>query len=288
MGVAGIRIALLGAALTMAFAPAARAQETLTASSPTAEWSGTILLGLVATSYQDHEIKLGESGTLEAEYVSTGPGALEVAIHIVIPDPNDSFNDQVIASASGPLPKVSVSGLAAGTYVVRTQGSMNAPTQFRAKATLLPGPATRQPPQGPGGGQTQPPPPPQATPTPSPTPEAPPPPEDLSDTAPTAKVRTAGATSLAGTAADDKGVTRVDVAVVRTSKQRTCFQMRPNFTFARLRDCGTPTSFVTARGTTKWSLRLRRKLARGRYVLFVRPLDTANATSITRRAFTVR
>src|SRR3712207_4623662 len=94
MGVAGIRIGLVVTALLVFAAPASA--QTLSAASPTYEWSGEILFGIVATSYQDTEVRLAESGTLEAEYTELGPGTLEVAIHIVIPDPNDSFNAQVI------------------------------------------------------------------------------------------------------------------------------------------------------------------------------------------------
>jgi len=289
------RIVLVCAGLAMVTAPAAHAQETLTAGSPTAEWSGFVLFGIAGyfTSYDDHEIKLGESGALEAEVTSTGPGVLELDIHIVIPDPTGGFDDQIVATGTGPLPKVSVSGLAAGGYVVRVQGNMNAPANFDAKATLIPGPATRPAPRPPGASPAPTATPsPTATPQPTPTPEPAGPVEDLSDKPPTASVaklasRAKALKRISGTAADDKGVQRVDLALVRR-RGRTCTSMAPNFTFKPAKDCADPASFLIAKGTSKWSLTLRRRLAAGGYTLFVRAIDSANATSITRKSFKLR
>ena len=54
-----------------------------------------------------------------------------------------------------------------------------------------------------------------------------------------------------------------------------------------------PTTFLAAKGTTKWSYRLKRSLAKGRYVLYSRATDDGGQAETTfgaanRRQFTVR
>jgi hypothetical protein len=54
-----------------------------------------------------------------------------------------------------------------------------------------------------------------------------------------------------------------------------------------------PTSFIAAKGTTKWSYKLRKKLAKGSYTLFARATDSAGQaqagfTPANKRAFKVR
>jgi hypothetical protein len=77
---------------------------------------------------------------------------------------------------------------------------------------------------------------------------------------------------LRGTARDPDGkVAYVDVALVRQFA-RSCRALRPNGSWRTIRKCSAP-PFLRARGTTNWSLRLDRPLAKGVYVLFARATD---------------
>ena len=69
--------------------------------------------------------------------------------------------------------------------------------------------------------------------------------------------------AIKGTASDNRGVARVDVAIVR------CRFARPQATQCR------PGTFRRAIGTTSWRLKLKRPLARGRYVVYSRATDNA-------------
>jgi hypothetical protein len=49
--------------------------------------------------------------------------------------------------------------------------------------------------------------------------------------------------------------------------------------------CGEPKSFLRAKGTARWSLKLRKKLKKGRYVVFVRATDDKGAATTARGGF---
>ena len=295
---AGKRFVLMAVcALMLATAPAARAQESLSAASPTARWSGEVLfgwnVGANIVSQQDHDIRLVDSGELTVTLTPTAPTALELTVELLIPNPDDPFAAEIIESSTGPQPTITVSGLAPGNYVVRAAGALNGPTTYDAEATLKPGPATRPAPGAPKPAATPAPsstPPPAAA-TPEPTPE---PIEDLEKppapaTAKLARMprRAAQLKVLRGTAADPDGIARVDVALVRRDGRR-CRQMAANFVFTRLASCGAPSSYVIAAGTSAWSLRLRRRLTPGTYTAFVRVIDPAVSITTVKRTFTLR
>jgi dipeptidyl aminopeptidase/acylaminoacyl peptidase len=87
--------------------------------------------------------------------------------------------------------------------------------------------------------------------------------------------------TIAGTATDDHAIRRVQLSVVR--RRVTAGQLRCKALNARARwltyrpagrSCG-PQFLLAARGTTKWSLRLRRHLPAGRYAITSRATDGA-------------
>jgi len=105
--------------------------------------------------------------------------------------------------------------------------------------------------------------------------------------------------SIAGAAADDRGIARVQVAVVKPSggakvvaARKRCQVLASSGRLKAVRPiAGTcaATGFLTAKGTTKWSLKLKKRLPRGKYVVFARATDNAGQTSkVVRRAITVR
>ena len=67
--------------------------------------------------------------------------------------------------------------------------------------------------------------------------------------------------TIRGTASDDRGVARVDVAIVR------CRFTRPKATQCR------PQSFRRASGTVSWRLKLKRRPAKARYIVYSRATD---------------
>jgi hypothetical protein len=77
---------------------------------------------------------------------------------------------------------------------------------------------------------------------------------------------------LSGTARDRDGrIAYVDLALVRVLR-RSCRGLVPNGSFRRLRKCSAP-RFLRARGTTRWSYTVRKRLPKGLYVLYARATD---------------
>ena len=98
-------------------------------------------------------------------------------------------------------------------------------------------------------------------------------------TAPGARVRQARrkALTVRGTASDDKGVARVHVSIVRRAGKR-CESLTSNGRWKRYAATGrkcSPRLSLAAKGTTRWSLALRRKLPKGTYVIASRATDNA-------------
>src|SRR4051794_27310117 len=69
-------------------------------------------------------------------------------------------------------------------------------------------------------------------------------------------------------------VRRVRVAVGRRYANQKCRFLKPNNRFGPLVSC-LRTTYLSTKGTTRWSIRLRRRLPRGRYVVWVRGVDAA-------------
>jgi len=69
----------------------------------------------------------------------------------------------------------------------------------------------------------------------------------------------------------------VGVALARSVGHR-CRFLRPNGTFAKLTSCR-PRDFLRARGTTHWTYRHRRRLAKGVYLLWAHATDSKRETT---------
>ena len=92
-----------------------------------------------------------------------------------------------------------------------------------------------------------------------------------------------------GTATDDSGVAKVELALARSgrgagklarkhkSKAKRCAWLtsRGKFKRSKARKGACTQRWLVATGTAKWSLKLRRKLPKGRYVLYSRATDGA-------------
>jgi hypothetical protein len=98
--------------------------------------------------------------------------------------------------------------------------------------------------------------------------------------------------SFSGTASDTDGsVAKVEIALIRV-KGDDCQTMTSSGTF-KPSECSPPKTFVAAKGTTKWSYKLKKKLKKAKYVLYSRAVDNAGLAesqwgSKNRKQFTVR
>ena len=87
--------------------------------------------------------------------------------------------------------------------------------------------------------------------------------------------------TIAGTATDDHAIRRVRLSVVRRSVvagRLRCRALTPRSRWRTYRPAGRscrPRFLLAARGTTKWSLRLKRRLPRARYTVASRATDYA-------------
>jgi hypothetical protein len=82
-------------------------------------------------------------------------------------------------------------------------------------------------------------------------------------------------------------VVRVTVAVWRAQAHRRCRFVTPTGTLTTPRDCGRPL-LLLARGTSRWSLRVRLHIPPGRYRAVVRAVDAAgNVEPVGRRSANV-
>jgi hypothetical protein len=91
---------------------------------------------------------------------------------------------------------------------------------------------------------------------------------------------------LRGTATDRgcrRRVARVTVTVGRRVARGRCRYLGANGRLGKRRHCLHGAPLLLAHGRARWSLRVRARLPRGRYVLIVRAVDTAGNTERARR-----
>jgi hypothetical protein len=118
---------------------------------------------------------------------------------------------------------------------------------------------------------------------PTPTPPTPPPPAQH---APAAKITKATAKAISGTAADADGdLVKVEVAVVQKTGKR-CKALTAKGTLKKA-TCSART-FLKAKGTSAWTLKLKHKLKKGSYVVYVRVTDAGRRSVTAQRAFRLK
>jgi hypothetical protein len=96
-----------------------------------------------------------------------------------------------------------------------------------------------------------------------------------------------------GVAKDDHQVVRVEVAVIRKRRGRCRELVSSGRRFSGWHKCRRPRSFLAAKGTTKWSYKLRPRLKPGYYVVYARAIDNSGRQQVSfgtksRRPFRVR
>ncbi len=306
----GVLAAILGAAVAIA---APDRTTTLGFDKTTHSWEGGPVTGVPEVgSVEDDDtlLKLEAGGALTvkiAPNAGTTPGLADLDLYLyranAAGDPQGNALKE--SETAGNDETVSLAEAAPGNYLARVSAYSGIEEGYDGKATLVPsgpgpGPtgsatatATASATASPGGSAT-----PTVSPTTSPT-ATPTFPYGSTDTLPEARItkhkkriKARKLKRFRGRAADDKGVARVEIAVVRNGKK--CRQMvNRKARFRKLRKCTAPTKFLRAKGTTRWSFKLKRKLRRGRYTLYARAIDSAGQVQggfgpASRKRFRVR
>jgi hypothetical protein len=104
-------------------------------------------------------------------------------------------------------------------------------------------------------------------------------------TSPKKSVKSSKFKSISGTATDDTAVAQVEVAVLK-GKGKSCQSMTASGKFAKTA-CAEP-KYLKAKGTSKWSLKLKKKLKKGTYVVLVKATDDGGTATTTRTTVKVK
>ena len=226
-------------------------------------------------------LNVTEAGTLTVKTSSTDPTAADTDLQLFASDSSGEVKDIGTplqeSAAADPTPNEQVSvKVKAGFYVARIDYTIAGPaSKVQAEATLKtsgPAPATT---------------PPGATPPAGPGADAPP-------VVTAKKPGSKKVKAFSGAASDDKGVKKVEVGILQLGKKGKCKVMKKGGKFvAQKGKCSEPSTFVAATGTTAWSLKIKKALPKGKYILFARATDTAGQTQGgfgpgNKKAFTVK
>ena len=263
------------------------------------KWDGGPVTGGGFASADDDdtliEVKNEGGGTLKVDFTEVFGG--DVDLEIYKSNASGEPNGDTIANDSTVEPNGPSAGsvkVAKGFYLVRAVGFPAAAATYSGTAKLTPAvapaadPAPTETPagggsggSGSGGGSTG---------APAPAATNAPPRALIGKLAKTVKAKKLK--GFAGTASDDGGVAKVEIAL-ELKKGKKCLQLTAKGTFAKSAKCGGPTTFLAAKGTTKWTFKLRKALKKGSYTLFARATDTsgqsqAGFTAESKRAFKVK
>lgn len=250
-------------------------------------WDGGPVTGtpLVGVDDDDTLITVAEAGRLTVTTSDASAEAADVDLEIYRSDASgEPKGEPIVVSQEGASDEKAAKDVPAGMYLVRVLGFASVEGTYKGKATLVAAaPATPAPTPAPAPGPA---------PSPSPAPPAPAP----ADKTPTAKLGKLPKTKrnarflFKGTASDDRGVARVEVAIVRQGT--TCRQLTAKGRFAPVAKCAAPTIYLKAKGTKSWSFRIPKAFPKGSYTIFVRAIDKsgqaqAGFSPSNKRAFKV-
>ncbi len=267
----GVALSLLSA--TVAFAAPDRTAET----SPF-EWDGGPISGGIAginTGTDNTLVKMPGGGNLTVKLTKfedqTGEPDFDMELFAADEqgDPTGESLGEAL-EADSEKETLTVKNLKPGNYVVETRAYLTVNGTFHGALTVTGGSAPAA--GGAGGGTTKPAPDP--APVPAPGTGTGTAPQPAADQTPDAKLGKLTKKAFRGTASDDKGVKTVQVAVER-KKGKKCTQMTRKGKFVKSKKCGAPTQWLTAKGTAKWSYKLKKKLKKGSYTVLARATDSA-------------
>jgi hypothetical protein len=218
----------------------------------------------------DTLVELKAPGKFTAKSACSAPNGQDVDMQLFESDAAGKVGKELAESAATGLicdESVSVNAKKAAFYIVRVDYAVAVQASADVVATFV---AT-------------------AAPAPAAGPAASTPAADAAPAAKAAKPAGKKVKRFSGTAADDKGVARVEVGLLQQSGSKCKQLTSAKGTFAAAANCSEPTKWISAAGTTKWSLQLKKALRKGRYVLFVRALDSAGQRGSTSKlSFTAR
>lgn len=252
-GLPALLILLISAAVAWA-APDRTAE--LTAAAPTFEWDGGPVNG-IDNNDQDPDdtlVKLAVGGSLAIAFSEASDTAQDIDIQLYRSTAAGEPGAEVYVSTDSAADETYThKNLAPGYYLIRASGWLSVGGTYKGAATLTPTVAAPAPGTAGTGVDAR-------------------PAARLARVA--KKIKAPKLKGFKGTAADDKAVKAVQLALV-LQKGKKCSQLTAKGKFASAR-CGAPTSFVAASGTTKWTFKLKKKLAKGSYTVFARAIDSAD------------
>ena len=283
------RTITLTAALTAALTTVALAEPARTTAldpdGPAYKWKGGPISGAAATTdvgdnvpcgpgkgCDETLVKANDRGQLDVKTSTTDQNSVDMDLYVYASDASGKQGKFIKSSAGGTPAEEVTANVTAGYYLVRMVAAAAANGTYDGQALLraLPPLAAEGGPDfgpdpasglGGSGGSSG-----SGTNTTA---------GSADDLAPAAKVRRPGkgARTLRGTASDPDGkVAYVDVSVVRVSGKR-CTALTARGRFDKVAQKCAPGPFLRARGGARWTLRLRRALPAGTYVIYARATD---------------
>lgn len=218
-------------------------------------------------------IKTEVAGSLTVKTEATSPAAPDVDLRLYKSNEKGEPKGEVASSGSPTATEsVATNATAGAYYLAEVDYAIVAPGgTYAGVATLKPRPGATPPGGGTGGGGTGG--------TGGGT---------SADQAPAVAIQRFKASQkaskikgFAGTASDDKGVSKVELALVQGTAKKCKVLTKKGFKKAKGAKCKSPAFGLVAKGTTKWVLKLSKKqrLKKGKYTLFARATDTAGKTS---------
>ena len=281
-------LALAGAGLSLVTASVALAAPDRTATLPEFTWDGGPMSGAILGVDDDRDSTLVKLSSTASSLVvkltdfQDAGGEPDFDIRLYQANAEGDPEGAAIAEAieaDTTQETLSVKNLAAGDYVIEVNAFLTVEGTFKGKLTVTGGGAGAPAP-GPAPG-------PGATPTPAPGggPATPPPGgQPAVNQAPEAKITKIAKKlkKISGTASDDGKVKRVQIAI-QSKKGSKCKQMNRKGKLVKQKKCDAPTSWLTAKGTSKWSFKLpkKAKLKKGKYTVFARATDDAGTVQTT-------
>ena len=212
-------------------------------------------------------LNVTDPGTLKVKVSSTDPKTVDAQVLLYVSDAGGTKGKRLqAADSSSPTPNEALAAeIEAGYYLIEFDYEDAVLGNYDGEATLVPGEA----------------PPPEPAPGPANTAPKP----LISSPKSGKKVSRKKLKGFSGTASDDKGLTKIEVALFQT-KGSKCKALTAKGTF-KSAPCDTPL-YLAAKGTTKWSFKLRKKIPKGKYLLVARATDNEGATDTAKATFTAK
>jgi hypothetical protein len=208
-------------------------------------------------------VSVSGGGTAQGSVKITGPANTDLDLFVYRSDANGEPGAFVKSSAGSTANEQVTFEVDPGYYLVRVYAATAAAASYKGEATVIARPLPGEvnygvDPADPGAGQSG-----SGSTTLA---------NDLAPTSTARAPRFSQSRVLTGTARDADGkVAYVDVGVVR-KLSRSCLSLTATGRWRKIAKCTAP-RFLRAKGTTRWRLTLRRRLAKGLYIVSSRATD---------------